>query len=298
MKQSSLPKLRCPACKQELKLEIHDKVGSEIIEGRLICRCRRSYPIQNGTPNFIYPDKLLLSDDMFQKDYEKMAKGYDTYMEWLFKIFDEDENTIRGQMSELLEIESGSFVLEIGCGTGADSIHIIQRIKSKGELYVQELSPAMLEIAKGKLASSQTPVEYFLSNACYLPFADGIFNAVFHFGGFNTFGDKGKALAEMTRVVRTDGKIVIGDESVPPWLREKVFGKILMKYNPLYKYEVPLKYLPKNARNVCLRWILGNAFYLIDYRVGIGPPKLDIDLPIPFKGDTIRSRYYGTKTNK
>lgn len=298
MKQSSLAKLRCPACKQELKLEIHNEVGSGIIEGRLTCQCGRSYPIQNGTPDFTYPDKLLPSDDMCQKDYVKMAKGYDTYMEWLFKIFSEDENTVRGQMIQLLEVESGSCVLEVGCGTGSDSIRIIQRIKSKGKLYVQDLSAEMLEIAKSKLASSQTPVEYFLSNASYLPFADRIFDAVFHFGGFNTFGDKDKALAEMTRVVRTGGKVVIGDESVPPWLRGKMFGKILMKYNPLYKYKVPLTCLPENATNVCLRWILGNAFYLIDYRVGDGPPKLNIDLRVPFKGDTIRSRYYGTKTKK
>ena len=300
MKQSSLPKLRCPACKQELKLRIYDKVGAEIIAGRLTCQCRRSYPIQNGMPNFIYPDMLLPSDKMSLKDYEKkgMAEGYDTYVEWLFKIFDEDEDLVRSQMTGLLEIGPGSCVLDVGCGTGSDSLHIIQRIKSKGELYAQDLSSKMLEIAKSRLASSQTPVEYFLSSASYLPFADGIFDAVFHFGGFNTFSEKGKALAEMTRVVRTGGKVVIGDESVPPWLRGKMFGKILMKYNPLYKYKVPLTYLPENATNVCLRWILGNAFYLIDYRVGDGPPKLNIDLPIPFKGDTMRSRYYGTKTNK
>jgi ubiquinone/menaquinone biosynthesis C-methylase UbiE len=296
MKRSSLPKLRCPACKRELELEAHGE--GEIIEGELTCQCGQSYPIQNGTPNFIYPDQLLPSDEMSQKDYEIMFKGYDTYMEWLFKILDEDEDAVRSQMTELLGVESGSCVLEVGCGTGSDSIHIIQRIQPRGELYAQELSPAMLEIAKSKLAGSQTSVEYSLGNASYLPFADDIFDAVFHFGGVNTFGDKAEAMSEMTRVVRTGGKVVIGDESVSPWLRRKTFGKILMKYNPLYKYQVPLKYIPENAREVCLRWILGNAFYLIDYRVGNGPPKLDIDSPIPFKGDTIRSRYYGNRTNK
>jgi ubiquinone/menaquinone biosynthesis C-methylase UbiE len=216
----------------------------------------------------------------------------------LFKILDEDEDAVRSQMTELLGVESGSCVLEVGCGTGSNSIRIIQRIQPKGELYAQELSPARLEIAKSKLAGSQASVEYSLGNVSYLPFADDIFDAAFHFGEFNTFDDEAKAMSEMTRVVRTGGKVVIGDESMPPWLRRKTFGKILMKYNSLYKYQVPLKYIPENAREVCLRWVLGNAFYLIDYRVGSGPPKLDIDSPIPFKGDTIRSRYYGNRTNK
>lgn len=299
MKQSSLPKLRCPACKQELKLETLNKVGSEIIEGKLICQCGRSYSIQNGTPSFIYPDKLLPSDDEFLQKYNKDAEQYDTGIDWLFKSFYEDENSVRSQMVELLEIQLGSCMLEVGCGTGRDSLHIARHIGPGGELYVQDISSAIIKIAKHKLASLQTPVEYFLSNAAYLPFADGVFDAVFHFGALNTFSEISRALAEMTRVVRTGGKVVVGDESVPPWLRKRLFGRILMKANPLYKHKPPLDCLPENAQNVCLRWILGNAFYVIEYRVGSGPPKLDLDLPIPGKrGGTLRSRFYGTKTHK
>ena len=298
MRRSSLPRLRCPACKQKLKPEVHGKRSGEIIDGRLTCQCGRSYSVHNGIPDLIYPSDLLPSDDICRRSYREMAKGYDIYMEWLFRVFGEDENAVRSQMVELLEVASGSCVLEVGCGTGADAIFISQRLASKGKLYLQDISPEMLEIARRKLAGSQTPVEYFLSNASYLPFADGVFDAAFHFGGLNTFGDKARALAEITRVVRIGGKIVVGDEGVPPWLRKRIFGRVLVKYNPLYKCRAPLTYLPGNARNVCLRWILGNAFYLLDYRVGEGPPELNIDLPVPFKGDTIRSRYYGSKTNR
>jgi hypothetical protein len=64
-----------------------------------------------------------------------------------------------------------------------------------------------------------------------------------------------------------------------------------MNANPLYEYEPPLDLLPERARNVSIRWILGNAFYVIRYEVGSGPPPLDLDLPIPGKGDSLRSRY-------
>ena len=299
MKQSILHELRCPVSKKELKLEIFNKVGSEIIDGVLNSECGQRYPIQNGIPNFIYPAELLLSDKESQQEYNKNAEQYDIGNQWLFDSFYEDENSVRSQMVELLEIQPGSRVLDIGCGTGNDSFHIIRRIKSEGELYVQDISPDIIEVAKRKLASSQTPVEYFLSNASYLPFADGIFDAVFHFGGLNRFSEVGRAFAEMTRVVRHGGKVVVGDESVAPWLRKRLFGRILMKVNHLYKHKPPLACLPENAQNVCLRWVLGNAFYVIEYRVSDGPPKLNMDLPIPGKrGGTLRSRYYGTKGNK
>ena len=43
-----------------------------------------------------------------------------------------------------------------------------------------------------------------------------------------------------------------------------------------------------------MRWIIGNCFYLIDFRVGNGPPELDLDLPHKGRrGGTMRRRYYG-----
>jgi SAM-dependent methyltransferase len=133
-----------------------------------------------------------------------------------------------------------------------------------------------------------------LSNASYLPFADDSFDAAFHFGGINTFGELRRALSEMTRVVRVGGKVVVGDEGVAPWLRRRLFGRILVKANPLYAHRPPLDAIPDNAADVRLQWILGNAFYVIDYRVAAGPPFVDLDLPIPGKGDSLRSRYYAS----
>ena len=101
-------------------------------------------------------------------------------------------------------------------------------------------------------------------------------------------------MSEMARVVKVGGKVVVGDEAVAPWMREREYGKILMNSNRLYAYEPPIDLLPDCARQTCLRWIIGNAYYLIDFRVGEGPPKVDMDLPIPGpRGGTHRSRYFG-----
>ena len=120
---------------------------------------------------------------------------------------------------------------------------------------------------------------YFVSTARLLPFPDGYFDAVFHFGGFNNFSEPAKTLGEITRVARIGGRVVFGDEAIPPWLREHEFGRMLIENNPLFACIVPLEHLPANARDVVVRWVLGSCFYLIDYTVGDGPPPVDIDLP-------------------
>src|SRR5438093_5926399 len=120
---------------------------------------------------------------------------------------------------------------------------------------------------------------YFVSSATHLPFPDGYLDAVFHFGGFNHFAEKKRTLEEFSRVTRKGGKVVFGDESLPPWLEDTEFGNIVVTNNSLFKYKAPLDCIPKNSRQVALRWVLGSCFFLIDYRVGDGFPSLNLDLP-------------------
>jgi ubiquinone/menaquinone biosynthesis C-methylase UbiE len=274
-----------------LVLEVDQDDRSNLTEGNLVCACGKSYAIENGIPNLSYPARLLPSDEEFKQKYNEGAEKYDAGLDWLFASFYENEDEVRSAMLELLELRPDSRVLEVGCGTGKDSLHISEQLDETGELYLQDISSGMIQIAKRRLAGSRVVAEYFLGNAAYLPFDDGYFDCAFHFGGLNTFGELERSLAEITRVVRVDGRVVVGDEGVAPWLREKTFGRVLINANPLYEHTPPLQYLPENARDVQLRWILHNAFYLIDYRVDSGPPKVDLDLPIPGKGDSLRSRY-------
>jgi len=117
---------------------------------------------------------------------------------------------------------------------------------------------------------------------------------VFHFGGFNQFGDLARGAAEMTRVAKPGGRILIGDEAVAPWLKGTEFEGIVTANNPLFRADAPLAALPVAARDVTVRWIIGNCFYVIDFRKGDGPPPLDLDLPHRgWRGGTMRSRYYG-----
>jgi hypothetical protein len=101
-------------------------------------------------------------------------------------------------------------------------------------------------------------------------------------------------MVEFARVVRKGGKIVVGDESLPPWLENTEFGKIIKTNNAMFDYKVPLESLPSNARDVVVRWVLGGCFYVFEFKVGDGTPPLNLDLPHQgWRGGTMRTRYFG-----
>ncbi|MFX0062060.1 MAG: class I SAM-dependent methyltransferase [Candidatus Hermodarchaeota archaeon] len=272
--------LRCPACREQLRLKT-DPEREQVLEDNLICQCGRSYPIHDGVPNLIYPDELLPSDKEYLQQYQKQAEQYDKMIGWLFESFFEDEKTRRAEVIDLLDLKPGDRVLEVSCGTGSNLPYILEHIGSEGQLFALDLSPAMQQVASRKLAGSEASIDFFLANGSYLPFADGSFDALLHLGGVNTFAEIRRALAEMTRVVRVGGKVVIGDEGLAPWLQETEYGQMLLKMNTLYRHQPPLADLPSHVKDVRVSWAIGNAFYFFDYQVGDAAPKLNLDLQVP-----------------
>ncbi len=275
--------------------------SEQIIEGEMTSAAGMRYPVHEGIPAFLPLDLLSETERATQAEYDETAEQkYDAAVDWLFRSFYEDEDKVREHMLDLLHLTSDSRVLEIGSGTGRDSFRIARRLGEKGEFFVQDLSEQMVRQTRNRLEAEKKDrglrpaISYFSATARFLPFRDGFFDAVFHFGGFNNFSEPKATLAEMTRVVRKGGRVVFGDESLPPWLAGTEFGEMIITNNPLFKHKVPLESLPLDAREVTVRWVLGGCFYLIDFSVGDGPPPLDVDLPHKgWRGGTIRTRYHG-----
>lgn len=262
----------------------------------MYCAKAHTFEIRDGFADLVHPSSLLDSDAEFKDKYDAGAETYDSGLDWLFAVFSEKEEAVRQRMIDLLALEPGHRVLEVGCGTGRDSEHILARIGDGGLLHAQDLSIGMLRVARRKLGATRT-IEYSLANAAFLPFSTAAFDRAYHFGGINAFGERRRAIEELTRVVKPGGKVVFGDEGIAPWLRRKRIGRILIRANPLYAHSPPMSQLPANARDVRLHWLIGNAFYLVEYVVGAGPPPVDLDLPIPGpRGGTLRTRYYGDKS--
>jgi ubiquinone/menaquinone biosynthesis C-methylase UbiE len=219
---------------------------------------------------------------------------YDKYLYLTFRTHHEDEEAVRSGLVDALNLQENSRVLEIASGTGRDSELIAQRLGPNGQLWLQDISPGMLHKCRKRLSGNNAQISYSISNASYLPYRDGYFDAVYSFGGIGEFSDIRKSLAEMVRVSKVGAKIVFGDESMPPWLRETEFSRILVTTNKQFLAKVPLEEMPIEARKVCLKWVIGGVFYLIEFEVGKGEPEADFDFEIPgIKGGTLRTRYIG-----
>lgn len=254
----------------------------------------------NPIPNFLATQAILagaqLSLEMY--DTEKAAGIYRNFLNWLFAAFREDEAAVRRGMAARLRLAKGGRVLVTGCGLGDDIPAILEAVGPTGQVYAQDLSPAMVLRAQTDLRQrdrrAYDQVFFSVGNAVALPFADGFFDAAYHFGGINLFDDIKGAIAEMNRAVRPGGRVMFGDEGVAPWLKEKEYGKIAICNNALWSANVPLPLLPDTCLEVNVSWILGNCFYIVDFMVSDTGPVMDIDLPHKGRrGGTPRTRYFG-----
>lgn len=284
----------CPETKAPLTLADARIASDQVISGRLVSPSGAVYPIEDGIPDLTFPRALSGAEKEARDYYDGVADHYDDVAHLTFRIQYCNEDETRADFAKLLQLKPDARVLELACGTGRDSVHIARHLDSRGQYCLSDLSRSMLLRCRQKLQRCTVPTELSVSNSCHLPFPDGWFDAVFSFGGLGVFGDPGQGMREMARVTKAGGRVVTGDESMPPWLHETEYGRILLNNNPLFKKPIPFELIPVEARDVVVRWVVGGVYYLIEFTVGMGEPKADFDLEIPGqRGGTLRTRYHG-----
>lgn len=293
MKERALEVYRCPVTGESLRLTDVVKQGLEITNGTLLTMNNR-YSIENGMPVFAATEHLDGTAYFARNYYASIANSYDENVHVTFDLYNESELDVRLSMINLLNLNKRSKVLEISAGTGKDSELIVNNLDEFGELWLLDISPDMLVQAKEKISKYPAMTEAAIGDACHLPYCDNYFDALYCFAGIGHFIDQRAALKEMARVVRPGGRVVFCEKNVPPWLRNTEYGKILINNNPMFAEPNPLALIPVEARNVGIRWILGNAHYVVDYTVGEGEPVGNFDLEMPgHRGGSFNTRYFG-----
>lgn len=229
---------------------------------------------------------------------ENAPEVHDNALRWVFNTFQTEEKGLRERLIARIGLKRGQRVLITGAGAGNDLPYLVSALSGNGEIYAQDIAKEMLlagvSLYKNELAESGVELHFSVSDATNLPFADGFFDAAYHFGGINLFPNIAIGIAEMNRVVTSGGNIVIGDEGLAPWLVDTELGRMLVNNNALYACSAPMAALPATARAVKLSWELSNCFYVIEFQASTEPLPVNIDVPhLGMRGGTIRSRYFG-----
>ena len=118
-----------------------------------------------------------------------------------------------GNPFSLGPIQTGETVLDIGCGAGVDSIIAATMVGPDGKVVGMDLIPEMLERAKEDLrTTSLENVTFQEGSAEDLPFPKDSFDVVVSNGVFNLVPDKARALKEVIRVLKPDGRFMLADQ--------------------------------------------------------------------------------------
>lgn len=114
----------------------------------------------------------------------------------------------------LLHIQEGSYILDVGCGTGDDVRALARMVGSIGRVVGVDGSETMVATARERTQGMDLPVEFQVADAHHLPFADNTFDGCRADRVFQHLADPRRALAEMVRVARHGARVVVCD---PDW---------------------------------------------------------------------------------
>lgn len=151
--------------------------------------------------------------------------GYES--EWLEGI---DEGSIEsfagtGNPFSMGELATGERVVDVGCGAGIDSLIAAKMVGPAGAVVGVDMTVAMLEKAR-TAADGVDNVEFQQGFGEEIPVPDGWADVVISNGVLNLMPDKARALAEMARVLKPEGRLQLGDilvdRPVPENAKEKI----------------------------------------------------------------------------
>ena len=121
----------------------------------------------------------------------------------------------RERAADLALLGPGSRVLDVATGTGDLAIELARRVAPGGEVVGSDFSEAMLARARTKPKPAGAELRFEWGDALELPFADGTFDAATVGFGARNFSDLARGLAEMARVVRPGGRVVVLEFTSP-----------------------------------------------------------------------------------
>jgi demethylmenaquinone methyltransferase/2-methoxy-6-polyprenyl-1,4-benzoquinol methylase len=194
----------------------------------------------------------------------------------------------RERAADLAAVSEGDRALDVATGTGDLAIELRRRVGTSGDVVGLDFSASMLELARAKAPD----IRFEQGNALDLPYVDGEFAAATVGFGARNFSDLGAGLAEMRRVVRPGGRVVVLEITTPQrpplsWFFRAWFDRVVPAIGRVAGDPDAYTYLPSSVRRfpgpnelgaelsavglVDVRWVL-TAGGIIAIHAGTVPP--------------------------
>ena len=110
---------------------------------------------------------------------------------------------------ELSGVKAGSKVLDIAGGSGDLSRLFAKKVGPTGEVLLTDINASMLAVGRDRLINDGVAVPALQCDAEKLPFPDQTFDCVMVAFGLRNMTHKELALAEMQRVLKTGGRLLV-----------------------------------------------------------------------------------------
>ncbi len=134
---------------------------------------------------------------------ERLARVYDTevlpiWTERFAKLLVRD-----------LELPARCQVLDVGCGTGSQTIELLDKLDPGSRLIAIESAPPLLDLARQKVSRADAGRAFFRSHAdlAELSFADEVYDAVVSNLGLTRVAHRPRALSSFARVTKPGGEL-------------------------------------------------------------------------------------------
>ena len=120
-------------------------------------------------------------------------------------------------------VRPGMRILDVAGGTGDLSRQFARRVGPGGEVWLTDINGSMLSIGRDRLLDEGQAQPVVRCDAERLPFPEGYFDRCVVAFGLRNMTHKDRALAEMTRVLKPGGRLLVLE-----------FSKVWKPLEPLY----------------------------------------------------------------